>query len=122
MGYFKLPVWDHLLQEQQETRPAGKVCTPEEGAWCTGAQSAQAKNLSPTYQLGTEFRQHHTGGSHPEWTEQLVDHAVDMVQWEDVEDHIVFSPRPLVHQPRHLQDNSTASDRREATMLSGLPS
>lgn len=44
--------------------------------------------------LSTELRQHDTGGSYPEWTEQLVDHAVDMVQREDVKDHIVFSPRP----------------------------
>lgn len=90
--------------------------TPEEGAWSSGTQFGHAESWSPTYQLGTELREHHTGGSHPEWTEQLVDHAMDMMQGEDMKDHIVFSPRPLVDQPRHLQDNSTASDRREATM------
>ena len=50
--------------------------------------------LIQPYLQSTELRQHDTGGSYPEWTEQLVDHAVDMVQREDVKDHIVFSPRP----------------------------
>lgn len=90
--------------------------TPEEGAWSSGAQSGHAESLSPTYQVGTELREHHTGGSHPEWTEQLVDHAMDVMQREDMKDHVVFSPRPLVDQPRHLKDNSTASGRREGTM------
>jgi hypothetical protein len=51
---------------------------------------------SLTYLLSTELRQHHTRGSHPEWTEQLVDHTVDVVQWEDMEYHIVFCPCPHV--------------------------
>lgn len=67
--------------------------------------------MSPTYQLGIELREHYTGGSHPEWTEQLVDHTMDMMQGEDMKDHIVFSPCPLVDQPCHLQENSTTSDR-----------
>lgn len=82
----------------------------------SGAQSGPAESSSATYQLGAELREHHTGGSHPEWTEQLVDHAMDVVQRKDMKDHIVFSPRPLVDQPRHLKDNSTVSDRREATI------
>lgn len=85
--------------------PAARVYTPEEGA---GPRGHPSREPTPTYQLSIEVGQHHTGGSHPEWTEQLVDHAVDMVQWEDVEDHIVFSPPPLVDQPGHLQDISRA--------------
>ena len=71
--------------------------------------AGSAKSLSPTYQLSAELGQHHTGGPYPEWAQQLVDHTVDVVQREDVEDHVVLCPGPLVDQPCHLQDDSTAS-------------
>lgn len=58
--------------------------------------------LIHTYLLSTELRQHDTGGSYPQRTEQLVDHAVDMVQREDMKDHIIFCPCPCVDQPSHL--------------------
>lgn len=58
--------------------------------------------LIHTYLLSTELWQHDTGGSYPQRTEQLVDHAVDMVQREDMKDHIVFCPCPCVDQPSHL--------------------
>lgn len=60
----------------------------------TATDWACQEALIQPYLLSTKLRQHDTGGSYPEWTEQLVDHAVDMVQGEDVKDHIVFSPRP----------------------------
>lgn len=68
----------------------------------------------PTCLLGAELRQHHAGGPDPERTQQLVDQAVDVVQREDVEDHVVLSPGPLADQPRHLREESRASEQQRS--------
>lgn len=39
--------------------------------------------------------QHDAGGAHPQGAQQLVDDAVDVVQWQGVENYIIFGPRPL---------------------------
>lgn len=91
-------------------------CTPGKGTWSEGVARSpdpdQGKAaglrvrpgaLTLTHLLGAEFRHHHTGGSHPERTEQRIDHTVDVVQWKHMEDHVVFGPCPLVDQPGHLQ-------------------
>lgn len=42
-----------------------------------------------------EVWQHDAGGTHPEWAQQLVDNAVNMVEWQGMEDDIIAGPRPL---------------------------
>lgn len=51
-----------------------------------------------------EVWQHDAGGTHPEWTQQLVDNAVNMVEWQSVEDDIIAGPRPLRNQRLDLKD------------------
>lgn len=51
-----------------------------------------------------EVWQHDAGGPHPERAKQLVNDAVNMVEWQDVEDDIIAGPRPLGNQTLDLED------------------
>lgn len=67
--------------------------------------------ISPwAHRVRVEFREHDARGSHPQRAQQLVDHPVDVVQGQHVQDHILLLPLPLLNQPRGLQKktNSTA--------------
>lgn len=51
-----------------------------------------------------EVWQHDAGSTHPEWTQQLVNNAMNMVKWQNVEDDIITGPRPLGNQTLDLED------------------
>lgn len=51
-----------------------------------------------------EVWQHDAGSTHPEWTQQLVNDAMNMVKWQNVEDDIIIGPRPLGNQTLDLED------------------
>lgn len=51
------------------------------------------------YHLRAEFGQHDACCSHPERTEQLIDHPVDMMQRQHVQNNIIFLPLPFFNQP-----------------------
>lgn len=59
-----------------------------------------------------EVRQHDAGSTHPEWTQQLVDDAMNMVKGQNVEDDIVIGPRPLGHQTLDLEDEGGSTEKR----------
>lgn len=55
------------------------------------------------HHLRVEFREHDARGSHPQRAQQLIDHPVDVVQRQHVQDHILLLPLPLLNQPRGLR-------------------
>lgn len=58
------------------------------------------------HHLRVEFREHDARGSHPQRAQQLIDHPVDVVQRQHVQDHILLLPFPLLNQPRGLQEKT----------------
>lgn len=45
--------------------------------------------------LRMEFGKHDTGGTHPEWAQQLVNDAMNVVERQGVQDDIISGPRPF---------------------------
>lgn len=45
--------------------------------------------------LRLEVWQHDTGGAHPERAQQLVNDAMNVVEWQGMEDDVISGPRPL---------------------------
>lgn len=42
-----------------------------------------------------EFGKNDTGGAHPEWAQQLVNDAMNVVERQGVQDDIISGPRPF---------------------------
>lgn len=60
-----------------------------------------------------EVWQHDAGSTHPEWTQQLVNDAMNMVKWQNVEDDIIIGPRPLGNQTLDLEDEEGDKKKRK---------
>lgn len=75
----------------------------------------KAQHPPRAHRLRAEFREHDARGSHPERAQQLIDHPVDVVQRQHVQDHILLLPLPFLNQPRGLQmkTNSVALGQEE---------
>lgn len=67
-----------------------------------------------------EVWQHDASSTHPEWTQQLVNNAMNMVQWQNVEDDIVTGPRPLGNQTLDLEDEGGDRKKRKPQKLKGI--
>lgn len=50
-----------------------------------------------------EFGKHDTGGTHPEWAQQLVNDAMNVVERQGVQDDIISGPRPFWNQTLDLR-------------------
>lgn len=67
-----------------------------------------------------EVWQHDASSTHPEWTQQLVNDAMNMVQWQNVEDDIVTGPRPLGNQTLDLEDEGGDRKKRKPQKVKGI--